>query len=128
MIKEKRKMRQLKFPPYEYIKSLPTVDEDDDDCHYFSNMQLLNQEALDKCISITENWGTYNIQTFSLEEFLELKEGDIIKLDNKVKDDLVVKINNEKKFFARPGIRKNKVCVKIADIYDAQTDFLKDYM
>ena len=25
-------MRQLKFPPYEYIKSLPKVDEDDDDC------------------------------------------------------------------------------------------------
>ena len=64
----------------------------------------------------------------TLEEFLELKEGDIIKLDNKTKDDLVVKINNEKKFFARPGIRKNKVCVKISDIYDAQTDFLKDFM
>ena len=32
MIKEKRKMRQLKFPPYEYIKSLPTVDEDDGGC------------------------------------------------------------------------------------------------
>ena len=64
----------------------------------------------------------------TLEEFLELKEGDIIKLDNKTKDDLVVKINNEKKFFARPGIRKNKVCVKISDIYDAQTDFLKDFI
>lgn len=25
-------MRQLKFPPYEYIKSLPTVDRDDEDC------------------------------------------------------------------------------------------------
>ncbi|MBR1907917.1 flagellar motor switch protein FliM [bacterium] len=64
----------------------------------------------------------------TLEEFLDLKEGDIIRLDNKTSDDLVVKINNEKKFFARPGTRKNKICVKISDIYDAQTEFLKDFI
>lgn len=64
----------------------------------------------------------------TLEEFLDLKEGDIIRLDNKTSDDLVVKVNSEKKFFARPGTINNNICVKITDIYDAQTDFLKDYM
>lgn len=63
-----------------------------------------------------------------LEEFLDIKEGDIIKLDNKTNDDLVVKINDEKKFFARPGTLKNHVCIKIADKYDATIDSLKGYM
>lgn len=64
----------------------------------------------------------------SLSEFLEIKEGDIIKLDNKTNDDLVVKVNDEKKFFARPGTLKNHVCIKISDTYDATVDSLKGYI
>ena len=51
-----------------------------------------------------------------------------ITLEELLSDDLVVKINGEKKFFARPGTRKNKMCVKISDIYDAQVEFLKDFI
>ncbi len=64
----------------------------------------------------------------SLNEFLDIKEGDILKLDNKLTEDLVVKVNNEKKFFARPGRLKNNVCVKITDRYNATTDSLKGYL
>jgi len=64
----------------------------------------------------------------TLADFLDVKEGDIIKLDNKTSDDLVIKVNEEKKFFARPGTLKNNLCVKITDIYDATTDFLKSYL
>lgn len=63
----------------------------------------------------------------TLSDFLDIKEGDIIKLDNKTSEDLVVKINEEKKFFARPGTIKNNICVKITDRYDATVDFLKSY-
>lgn len=63
----------------------------------------------------------------SLEEFLDLKEGDIIKLDAKTTDDLIVKVNGEKKYFARPGTMKDKVCVKITEVYDHQKDLLKHY-
>lgn len=64
----------------------------------------------------------------TLADFMEVKEGDIIKLDNKTSEDLVVEINNEKKFFARPGTLKNHICVKIADRYDATIDSLKRYV
>lgn len=64
----------------------------------------------------------------TLNEFLDIKEGDIIKLDNKTNEDLVVKVNNEKKFFARPGTLKNHVCIKISDIYDSTIDSLKGYI
>lgn len=63
----------------------------------------------------------------SLEEFLDLKDGDIIKLDAKTTDDLIVKVNGEKKYFARPGTLKDKVCVKITEVYDHQKDLLKHY-
>lgn len=63
----------------------------------------------------------------SLEEFLDLKEGDIIKLDTKLTDDLIVKVNNEKKYFARPGTLNNKISVKITEEYDHQKDLLKHY-
>lgn len=64
----------------------------------------------------------------NLSEFLEIKEGDILKLDNKTNEDLVVKVNQEKKFFARPGTLKNNVCVKITDRYDSTVDSLRGYI
>ena len=35
--------------------------------------------------------------------------------------------NGEKKYFARPGTLKDKVCVKITEVYDHQKDLLKHY-
>ncbi len=63
----------------------------------------------------------------TLGEFLDLKEGDIIKLETRTTDDLIVKVNGEKKYFARPGTLNNKVSVKITEEYDHQKDLLKHY-
>ena len=64
--------------------------------------------------------------SITLDDFLQLSEGDIIKLDNKVQDDLIVKVNGEKKFFARPGTL-DKICVKITDVYDEMHELLRNY-
>lgn len=63
----------------------------------------------------------------SLSEFLDLKEGDVLKLDNAAVEDLIVRVNGEKKFYARAGRIKNKICVKITDRYDYYVDALKRY-
>ena len=63
----------------------------------------------------------------SLGEFIDLKEGDILKMDTLLTDDLVVNVNGEKKFFARPGTYNNKMCVKITGEYDHQKYLLKHY-
>ena len=65
--------------------------------------------------------------SITLDDFLQLSEGDIIKLDNKVQADLIVKVNGEKKFFARPGTLKDKICVKITDVYDEMHELLRNY-
>ncbi len=63
----------------------------------------------------------------TMADFLSLKIGDVIKLKEKINDDLVVKINNQKKFFARAGKVKNKISVKITNVYDEATEILKSY-
>ena len=63
----------------------------------------------------------------TMQVFLDLKEGDVLKLDNAATEDLIVKVNGERKFYARPGRIKDKVCVKITDRYDYYVDALKRY-
>lgn len=58
----------------------------------------------------------------SLQDFIELKEGDVIKLDCSVDDDLTVCINGEKKFKGRPGTSKNQLAIKIVDKYNEKED------
>lgn len=84
-------------------------------------IQKLNTSKVDLSVL----FGSCDIE---LTDFLDIKEGDILKLDNKLDEDLVVKVNDEKKFFARPGTLKNNVCVKVTDRYDATIDSLKGYI
>lgn len=75
-------------------------------------------------VDVRVQFGSCNI---TLDDFLQLTEGDIIKLDNKVSDDLIVKVNGEKKFFARPGTIKDNICVKITEVYDEMHELLRNY-
>lgn len=84
-------------------------------------IQKLNTSSVDLSVLL----GSCKI---TLADFLDVKEGDILKLENKTNEDLVIKINQEKKFFARPGTLKNNLCVKVTDRYDSTADFLKGYI
>ena len=52
-----------------------------------------------------------------INDVLELKEGDVIKLDQKIDEKLYVLIDNKKKFEAMPGRKDGRICIKIADRY-----------
>lgn len=84
-------------------------------------IQKLNTSKVDLSVLL----GSCDI---TLSDFLEIKEGDILRLENKTVEDLVVKVNEEKKFFARPGTVKNNLCVKISDRYDSTIDSLRGYI
>ena len=51
----------------------------------------------------------------TVEDFLDLKVGDVLRLDNQVTEDLVISVNGKPKFLGRPGTRKNKLAVTITD-------------
>lgn len=101
--------------------------------HIFQTKGLVasNDERMKMISKINSSTVDLRVQfgscAITLDDFLQLSEGDIIKLDNKVDDDLIVKVNGEKKFFARPGKMKDKICVKITDVYDEMHELLRNY-
>ena len=58
--------------------------------------------------------GTTNI---AINDVLDLKVDDIIKLDQKLNEKLIACINKKRKFYVVPGLIQNKICVKIVDQY-----------
>lgn len=58
--------------------------------------------------------GTASVE---INEILDLKVDDVIKLDQKLNDELIACVNKKKKFYVAPGILQNKICVKIMNQY-----------
>ena len=54
--------------------------------------------------------------TISVLEFIELQLGDVLPLDSNVNDDMEVMVGELMKFHAKPGVRKNKVALKITRV------------
>ena len=52
----------------------------------------------------------------SIEDFLYLQVGDVISLDRKIDDPLLVKVGDIPKFTAQPGHLRNRMAVQIIDI------------
>ncbi len=63
-----------------------------------------------------------------VQDLIDLKVGDVIKLNSKVVDNLIMEVNEKKKFFVRPGTIKNKLSVKITDRYNETDNILKAYI
>ena len=61
--------------------------------------------------------GTVNME---INDVLSLKKDDIIKLDQKLNEELIACINKKKKFYVAPGVMNNKVCVKIMNQYQGK--------
>lgn len=55
-----------------------------------------------------------------INDVLDLKINDVIKLDQKLNEELIGCINGKKKFLVVPGTLKNKVCVKIMKQYKSK--------
>lgn len=49
-------------------------------------------------------------------DFLELQKGDVIPLDSSINGDINVMVGDLLKFKGKPGVRKNKVAIKITEV------------
>lgn len=54
--------------------------------------------------------------SMSVEDFLYLQVGDVISLDRKIEDPLIVKVGDIPKFTAQPGHLRNRMAIQIIDI------------
>lgn len=58
----------------------------------------------------------------NVSEFLDLQVGDVIPLGTSVNGDLEVLVGDLPKFHAKPGVKKNKVAVKITEVMRREED------
>ena len=58
--------------------------------------------------------------TISVQDFINIQKGDIIKLNTKVNDELCVYVGNIRKFFALPGTAEESYAVKISRVINEE--------
>ena len=89
--------------------------------YWFSTMQETN-ENYDEYIEILLNRAEVPLKTIlgrsiiSVNDFIGLQRGDIIKLDTKTDSELSVYVGNIKKFTARPGSSQDKYAVRVTSV------------
>lgn len=90
--------------------------------YWYANMQEKNEEEFQENIEalikrvdvpVKAALGKTNI---SVNDFVNLQIGDIIRLDTDVDQDLTVYVGNIKKFTALPGSSKDKYAVKVTSV------------
>ncbi len=90
--------------------------------YWYANMQEQNEEdyeeyieALIKRVDVPVK-AVLGKSQVSVNDFLNLQVGDIIRLDTEVEDDLTVYVGNIKKFTALPGSSKDKYAVRVTSV------------
>jgi len=64
----------------------------------------------------------------NMKEILDLKEGDIIKLNRPADDTVVVKVDGREKFIAEFGVRRYRRCIKIKEKLRTEHDEVKEIL
>ena len=77
------------------------------------SLERLRQEIQKIYLTATAELGVAQI---SVGDILGLQVGDVLKLTTKVDGDLVLKIENRKKFLCRPGVVGNRMAVQVTRI------------
>jgi len=52
----------------------------------------------------------------TLKELLDLEEGDVLRLDTQLEDDVKVLVGNREKFYGRPGLIEDRMSIKITEV------------
>jgi len=55
--------------------------------------------------------------SLSMKEFMRLRVGDVIAMDNSIKQGIPIKVGNRFKYFAQPGISRKFMAIKITGEY-----------
>lgn len=89
---------------------------------WYSSLQTMDDRSYHDVIEVAVKKARIPIRailgksTISLNDFLNMQKGDIIKLNSKVEDELNVYVGNIRKFTALPGSSADSYAVKISTI------------
>ncbi|MDD4503223.1 MAG: flagellar motor switch protein FliM [Clostridiaceae bacterium] len=85
-----------------------------------SDLKIIEKKIQSTMLPVRVLLGRNDIK---IRDFLGLNIGDVIPLDTSVNDDLNVFVGNLRKFNGKPGLKKNKVAVKITRIEKKGDDY-----
>lgn len=77
-----------------------------------NELKIIEKKIETTLLPVSVILGTSEI---TVEDFIELHIGDVISLDTSVGEDLKVLIGNNHKFYGKPGLKKNRVSVRITN-------------
>lgn len=89
---------------------------------WFSKVEKeTNQETKNTIESKIENTkvsvrAVLGTTTIFVSDFLELQPGDVMPLDSSVNGNLEIMVGNLLKFYGSPGVKKNKVAIKVTEV------------
>ena len=89
---------------------------------WYANMQKQNEEDFEEYIEALIKRVDVPIKAvlgktqISVNDFVNLQVGDIIRLDSGVDDDLKVYVGNLEKFTALPGSNKDRYAVRVTSV------------
>ncbi len=76
--------------------------------------EIGKNETLEKIKSVElEMQVILGMAQIEINDVLDLKPDDVIKLDQRLDKELIACVNKKEKFYVVPGVHKNKICVKI---------------
>ncbi|MFY3793397.1 flagellar motor switch protein FliM [Ureibacillus sp. MALMAid1270] len=81
--------------------------------------KVLEKSVKQAEIELIAELGTTDI---TIEDFLYMSIGDVIQLDKKIDDPLVLKVGNIPKFIVQPGKRNKKMAIQIMDLVKGGDD------
>ncbi len=90
--------------------------------YWYSTMQLKDDKSYQEEIETTISKARVPMRailgksTISVNDFMNMQKGDIIKLNSKVEDELAIYVGNLHKFTALPGASSGSYAVKISTI------------
>lgn len=106
--------------PYAVVE--PVIDKINTK-YWYSTAEIKDDDAYREIIEENINRAQIPVRAImgrsviSVNDFIHLQVGDIIKVDTKVEDDLDVYVGNIKKFSALPGAYDDAYAVKIKSVY-----------
>lgn len=90
--------------------------------YWFSNMQKMDEEDYEQFIEVMVRKVDVPVKAvlgksiITVNDFVNIQVGDIIRLDSKVEDELDVYVGNLKKFSAVPGASKETYAVRVTSV------------
>ena len=87
---------------------------------YVSNSELLKQRLNDTLVNLKV---VLSDATLSISDIVNLQVGDVVQLDNKVNDKVIVYVEHIPKLYGILGVKENKYAIKVTDVLNGEESY-----